>query len=42
VEWINEELLGGDMIEKADLDIFKIVDTPEDAVEAIKAFYRKK
>jgi predicted Rossmann-fold nucleotide-binding protein len=39
--WINDKLLAERNISKEDLDIFRVVDTAEDAVKQIDAFYKK-
>jgi len=39
--WINDKLLAEGNIGKEDLDIFHVVDTAEDAVKQIDAFYKK-
>jgi len=39
--WINKTLLPNNMIEKSDLGIFAVVDTPDEVVSAINKFYRK-
>ncbi len=39
--WINKTLLPHNMIEKQDLSIFSIVDTPDEVISAINKFYRK-
>ena len=41
VEWVNKTLLTNNMMEKADINIFQVVDTPAEVVAAINAFYRK-
>jgi uncharacterized protein (TIGR00730 family) len=41
IDWINEVLLHERMIHEEDLDLFNIVDTPEDAVRVIDEFYAK-
>jgi len=39
VEWIKAQLLKNKMINKEDLDIFTIVDTPDDALRVLKDFF---
>jgi len=39
--WINDKMLAERNISKEDLDIFQVVDTAEDAVKQIDAFYKK-
>ncbi len=39
--WITKTLLTNDMIEKQDLNLFTIVDTPDEVISAINKFYRK-
>jgi len=41
IDWIKGPVLAEDNIEKKDLDIFTVVDKPEDVVKAIKKFYAK-
>lgn len=41
MDWIKKAMLKGDRIIDSDLDIFCIVDKPEDAAGAIKKFYSK-
>ena len=41
LEWFQNELLGAGMISEADLQLYRVVDTAEDAVAHIKAFYDK-
>jgi hypothetical protein len=41
VKWLNESLYEDGYIEKAELDIFTVVDTAEEAVEQIEQFYQK-
>ena len=42
LEWIKKTVLKNDCIEKRDLDIFQIVDKPEDIVAVIKKFYKER
>jgi len=42
IEWIKEALLNGNKISKEDMDIFEIVDTPQDVIRVIQKFYKKK
>jgi len=42
IEWIKDSLLKGNKISKEDLDIFEIVDTPEDVIRVLHQFYKKK
>lgn len=39
--WIRETMLSNNMIEKDDLDLYSVVDTPKEALEIIDKFYRK-
>lgn len=39
IYWLNNSVLKGKRISKSDLNIFKIVDKPEEVVSAIKKFY---
>ncbi|MCF8298641.1 MAG: TIGR00730 family Rossman fold protein [Saprospiraceae bacterium] len=40
VEWIKQQLLNEKNINEADLDLFKLVDTADEAVEHIESFYK--
>ncbi len=40
-DWMNKEMLKKDRIVKQDLNIFKVVDTPEEVLKIIKVFYSK-
>jgi len=42
VEWLRNKVLKDNKIDSEDLDIFKVVDTPEDVLKSIKQFYRTK
>jgi len=42
INWLKDSVLKEKNIDPEDLDIFQIVDTPEDAVNVIKNFYNKK
>lgn len=39
--WITKTLLTNDMIEKQDLNLFTVVDTPDEVISVINKFYRK-
>jgi uncharacterized protein (TIGR00730 family) len=39
--WIGETMLCNNMIEKGDLKLYNVVDTPEEALQIINKFYRK-
>ncbi|MCM8760986.1 MAG: TIGR00730 family Rossman fold protein [Candidatus Omnitrophica bacterium] len=41
LEWLKKTLLSHKMIDKSDLLIFKVVDSPQEVVAAINDFYRK-
>jgi len=41
LQWIRQALLSEGMIHEEDLDLFSVVDTPEDAVHVIDEFYSK-
>ena len=41
LEWLKKTVLKNDCIEKGDLDIFQVVDKPEDIVVVIKKFYNR-
>jgi len=36
IDWLNDALLKGGAISESDLDIFRVVDTPEEAISIIK------
>jgi len=38
--WIRSDLLAGNLISKKDLGIFKITDSPQEAVDIIEKFYK--
>ncbi len=42
IGWLKEHLLKESCIEKRDLSLFKIVDTPQQIYEVIQKFYKKK
>ena len=41
INWIKDVLLRRKNISKEDLDLIKIVDSPEEAVKQINEFYKK-
>lgn len=41
IDWIKKTLLAEGMISEEDLDLFNVVDTPEDAVKVIDEFYSR-
>ncbi|MDP2921919.1 MAG: TIGR00730 family Rossman fold protein [Candidatus Omnitrophota bacterium] len=41
MDWVKKAMLNAGRISKEDLDIFCIIDKPEEAVEAIKDFYSR-
>ncbi|MCG8565968.1 MAG: TIGR00730 family Rossman fold protein [Desulfobacterales bacterium] len=41
VTWIKDQMVGQGMISKEDLDIFHLVDSPEEAVDIVTEFYAK-
>jgi uncharacterized protein (TIGR00730 family) len=41
VDWINRTLVAEKMVSEEDLDLFNVVDTPEEAVRVIDDFYAK-
>lgn len=41
IDWIKKTLLAEGMISEEDLDLFNVVDTPEEAVRVIDEFYSK-
>lgn len=42
IDWVKNVVLKEKNIDPEDLDIFRVVDTPEDVVKKIKAFYKAK
>jgi len=40
IEWLREKLLGGGKIAAEDLDLFSVVDEPEEAIAIVKNFYK--
>lgn len=42
VDWMREQMLKEANIDAGDLELFQIVDSPEDVIKAIKEFYSKK
>jgi uncharacterized protein (TIGR00730 family) len=41
IDWIKDTLVGEKMVSKEDLNLFAVVDTPEEAVRVIDDFYSK-
>ena len=41
LDWFRDTLLEEKMISPEDMDLFKVVDTPEEAVAIIEEFYNK-
>jgi len=41
ISWIKNTMLKERNIDKDDLDIFRMVDTPEDVINSIRGFYKK-
>jgi len=41
LDWLNDTVLKSAAVSKKDLDIFKVVDRPENVVDIIKKFYEK-
>lgn len=41
IKWVKDVLIPEGMISPEDLDLFSLVDTPEEAVKAIDDFYSK-
>jgi len=41
IKWVKDRMLDEGKISQEDLDIFNVVDTPEEAVEVIENFYTK-
>ena len=42
IQWLKKRLISEGVIEKNDLKIFKVVDTPQEILSSIKDFYKKK
>ena len=42
IDWIKDRLVADAMVAPEDLDLIKLVDTPEEVVQAISDFYRQK
>ncbi len=42
ITFLKDQMLKNDFIEKQDLDLFKIVETPQEVLSMIKKFYKKK
>ena len=42
IDWLRDSTLKYDFIDIADMDIFQVVDTPEDVVKVIRNFYSKR
>lgn len=40
VQWMNKAMLKTKRVDKSDMKIFRVVDKPEEVIEAIKKFYR--
>jgi len=41
IDWMKQDMLREDRVEKNDLDLFSVVDRPEEALKIIKDFYSK-
>jgi predicted Rossmann-fold nucleotide-binding protein len=41
LKWVKEVLVSEKMISEEDLDLFNVVDTPQDAVKVIDEFYAR-
>lgn len=41
LSWMRDELLGPGYISPEDLEIFRIVDSPQDVVDSVEGFYRE-
>jgi uncharacterized protein (TIGR00730 family) len=41
LEWVKKVLVAEKMVDEADLELFEVVDTPEDAVRVIDEFYSR-
>ena len=42
VDWLRDTVLNAKNIDGQDLDLFQMVDTPQDVIRAINRFYKKK
>jgi len=42
IDWLKKSVLKEKNIDPQDMDIFQVVDTPEDVIKAIRDFYNKK
>ena len=42
INWLREELLHRDYIEKEDLELFHVVNKPEEAIQIINTFYKRR
>jgi uncharacterized protein (TIGR00730 family) len=42
IEWLKKEMIGKGYIDKADLKLFHIVNDPQESIELINKFYRKR
>ena len=40
IDWMKQDMLEEDRVEKKDLSLFSIVDKPEDVLKTIKDFYK--
>jgi uncharacterized protein (TIGR00730 family) len=41
IDWLNKRLVKEGAIEKNDLKLFKVVETPQEVLSAIRNFYRR-
>jgi len=41
IAWIKKSLAGNGLISPEDLDLFSLVDTPEQALEIVDSFYKR-
>jgi predicted Rossmann-fold nucleotide-binding protein len=41
IDWIKDRLLSEENISEGDLELFSLVDSPEEAVTKIEEFYKK-
>ena len=42
INWLREELLQRDYIEKEDLELFNVVNKPDEAIQIINTFYKRR
>ena len=42
IDWLKEKVLAARNIDPADIELFRIVDTPQEVIKKIREFYQKK